>query len=69
MFRNVFRSPSTSMMLASATAAFTGSSYVSSSSNETKCEQKPSHLPTFKGWRHRSDGTNKKLEMKWNGSY
>lgn len=57
MFRNVFRSPSTSMMLASATAAFTGSSYVSSSSNETKCEQKPSHLPTFKGWRHRSDGS------------
>lgn len=56
MFRNVFRSPSTSMMLASATAAFTGSSYVSSSSNETKCEQQ-SNLPTFKGWRHRSDGS------------
>lgn len=44
------------MMLASATAAFTGSSYVTSSSNETKCEQQ-SNLPTFKGWRHRSDGS------------
>ena len=61
MFRNIFRSPSTTTMLASAaTAAFTGSAYASSSSiNETtKCEEKPSNLPTFKGWRHRSDGTN-----------
>jgi len=43
-------------MLASATAAFTGSSYMTSSTNETKCEG-PSNLPTFKGWRHRSDGS------------
>mmetsp|Transcript_12135 Transcript_12135/g.28790 ORF Transcript_12135/g.28790 Transcript_12135/m.28790 type:complete len:607 (-) Transcript_12135:143-1963(-) len=60
MFRNVFRSPSTTTMLASAaTAAFTGSSYVASSSSDeaTKCEEKPSDLPTFKGWRHRSDGS------------
>lgn len=58
MFRNVFRSTSTTTMLASAaTAAFTGSSYMASAStNETKCEEKPSGLPTFKGWRHRSDG-------------
>ena len=63
MFRNVFRSPSTTTMLASAaTAAFTGSSYISSSTNETKCEQK-SNLPVFKGWRHRSDGTKNKTEM------
>lgn len=60
MFRNIFRSPSTTTMLASAaTAAFTGSSYAASSaSNETtKCEEKPSNLPTFKGWKHRSDGS------------
>jgi len=59
MFRNVFRSPTTTAMLASAaTAAFTGSSYVSSSSSDkTKCDESTSNLPTFKGWRHRSDGS------------
>lgn len=60
MFRNVFRSPSTTAMLASAaTAAFTGSSYISSNSNanNTRCDSKPTDLPTFKVWRKRSDGT------------
>jgi len=48
------------MLASAATAAFTGSSYVSSSSStsETKCEEKPpSNLPTFRGWKHRSDGS------------
>jgi len=47
------------MLASAATAAFTGSAYASSSStNETtKCEEKPSKLPTFKGWKHRSDGS------------
>jgi len=46
------------MLASAATAAFTGSSYMASAStNETKCEEKPSGLPTFKGWRHRSDGS------------
>jgi len=47
------------MLASAATAAFTGSSYVASSSSDeaTKCEEKPSDLPTFKGWRHRSDGS------------
>ena len=62
MFRNVFRSPSTTAMLASAaTAAFTGSSYISSTSNNdnnnTRCDSKPTDVPTFKVWRKRSDGT------------
>jgi len=61
MFRNVFRSPSTTAMLASAaTAAFTGSSYISSTSNDnnnTRCDSKPTDVPTFKVWRKRSDGS------------
>ena len=61
MFRNVFRSPSTTAMLArAATAAFTGSSYISSTSNDnnnTRCDSKPTDVPTFKVWRKRSDGT------------
>jgi len=62
MFRNVFRSPSTTAMLASAaTAAFTGSSYISSTSNNdnnnTRCDSKPTDVPTFKVWRKRSDGS------------
>eukprot|EP00534_Pseudo-nitzschia_fraudulenta_P000766 CAMPEP_0201125270 /NCGR_PEP_ID=MMETSP0850-20130426/20417_1 /ASSEMBLY_ACC=CAM_ASM_000622 /TAXON_ID=183588 /ORGANISM="Pseudo-nitzschia fraudulenta, Strain WWA7" /LENGTH=603 /DNA_ID=CAMNT_0047393197 /DNA_START=151 /DNA_END=1962 /DNA_ORIENTATION=+ len=44
------------MLASAATAAFTGSSYISSSSDKTKCEESSS-LPTFKGWRHRSDGS------------
>lgn len=56
MFRNVFRSSSTTTILASAATAFTGSSLLTSSS--TECEgAAPSDLPTFKGWRHRSDGS------------
>jgi len=46
------------MLASAATAAFTGSSYLNSSSPEssssTDCE---SNLPTFKGWRHRTDGS------------
>jgi len=62
MFRNVFRSPSTTTMLASAaTAAFTGSSYISSTTNDsTRCDDSApplSNLPTFKMWRKRSDGS------------
>lgn len=46
------------MMASAATAAFTGSSILSTSNNnKTECEGKPSDLPTFKGWRHRSDGS------------
>lgn len=47
------------MLASAATAAFTGSSYVAATSNDdtTKCEGKPSDLPTFKGWKHRSDGS------------
>jgi len=49
------------MLASAATAAFTGSSYISSTSNNdnnnTRCDSKPTDVPTFKVWRKRSDGS------------
>jgi len=48
------------MLASAATAAFTGSSYISSTSNDnnnTRCDSKPTDVPTFKVWRKRSDGS------------
>lgn len=61
MFRNAFRSASTKTLIASAaTAAFTGSSYISSPANaNARCDSAPpsKDVPVFKIWRKRSDGT------------
>jgi len=61
MFRNAFRSASTKTLIASAaTAAFTGSSYISSPANaNARCDSAPpsKDVPVFKIWRKRSDGS------------
>lgn len=45
------------MLASAATAAFTGSSYMNASSTDCEEAAPPSDLPTFKGWRHRTDGS------------